>query len=69
MTKNNDLAIVKCKECGKEYQLKKGKLLADFQCDCGGDLISERKIKPAIIDGFVKGIIDELIIPDVKKRK
>ena len=29
---------VKCKKCGKEYDLKKGDKPSDFQCECGGDL-------------------------------
>ena len=30
--------IVKCKECEKEYEVKFLDKLADFQCECGGDL-------------------------------
>lgn len=30
--------IVKCKECGKEYQLKFTENYRKFQCECGGDL-------------------------------
>jgi hypothetical protein len=32
------LVIVRCKECGKEYQLKSSDNPSDFQCDCGGYL-------------------------------
>jgi hypothetical protein len=32
------LVIVKCKECGKEYQLKPGENPEDYQCECGGRL-------------------------------
>ncbi|MDY9922796.1 hypothetical protein [Methanobacterium sp.] len=30
--------IAKCKECGKEYELKFGQRTSNFQCECGGDL-------------------------------
>jgi hypothetical protein len=30
--------IVKCVECGKEYEVKFYNKLSNFQCDCGGDL-------------------------------
>lgn len=30
--------LAKCKECGKEYDLKKGERVSDFQCECGGKL-------------------------------
>lgn len=30
--------LAKCKECGKEYDLKKGEKASDFQCECGGKL-------------------------------
>lgn len=29
---------VKCKECGKEYELNSGDNPGNFQCDCGGNL-------------------------------
>ena len=32
------LVIVKCKECGQEYELERGQRSKDFQCECGGDL-------------------------------
>lgn len=32
------MPIVKCELCGKEYQLKSGENLSDFQCTCGGNL-------------------------------
>lgn len=31
---------VKCDKCGKEYILEKGENPSDYQCDCGGNLIS-----------------------------
>lgn len=32
------MVIVKCKECGKEYELGKGETSSNFQCECGGNL-------------------------------
>ena len=37
-----NLALVKCKKCGKEYQLEKGENTSDFQCECGGKLTRSR---------------------------
>ena len=30
--------IIKCKQCGKEYELESDKKLSEFQCECGGEL-------------------------------
>jgi len=30
--------IVKCKNCGKEYEVKTFTKLSNYQCECGGDL-------------------------------
>lgn len=30
--------LVKCIDCGQEYEIKKGDKPSDFQCNCGGEL-------------------------------
>lgn len=32
------MGIVKCLDCGKEYELNSGENPSDFQCECGGNL-------------------------------
>ncbi len=32
------MLIVKCKECGQEYELENGNNPSDFECNCGGEL-------------------------------
>ena len=32
------MVTIKCVNCGNEYQLKKGKIPSDLQCECGGKL-------------------------------
>jgi uncharacterized OB-fold protein len=32
------MVIVKCKNCGKEYEVKTFTKLSNYQCECGGDL-------------------------------
>lgn len=42
--------IVKCKECGNEYELEKGEKISDFLCECGSNL-EHRKT----INDYIKG--------------
>lgn len=37
-TKITSTVLVKCKECGKEYELEHGEKPSDFICKCGGNL-------------------------------
>jgi DNA-directed RNA polymerase subunit RPC12/RpoP len=33
--------ITRCEKCGKKYQLRQNEKLSDFQCECGGELLSK----------------------------
>lgn len=48
---------MKCKECGKEFQLGEGENPSDFQCDCGGNL------------GYVAEITREKLVEEIKPKK
>ena len=34
--------LAKCLKCGKEYELESDEKLSDFQCECGGELSSNK---------------------------
>ena len=36
--------IIKCKKCGKEYELGSNENLSDYQCECGGELSTNKKV-------------------------
>lgn len=38
------MVIVKCKGCGKEYELVNGENPSNYQCECGGNLIFDDKL-------------------------
>ncbi|MBI5458832.1 VRR-NUC domain-containing protein [Methanobacterium sp.] len=46
------MVIVRCVECGKEYELKEDENPENFQCECGGNLIYSNSLE----------VIDESII-------
>ena len=35
--------VVKCNECGNEYQLNDGDKPENYQCDCGGSLKNTKR--------------------------
>ena len=51
--------IVRCGECGEEYQLGSNQKLSDYQCKCGGKLFSNKVVteniskKPKVKKGFI----------------
>lgn len=40
------MVIVKCKECGQEYELEDDNNPSDFKCECGGNLEFKESIEP-----------------------
>ena len=64
--------IIKCKKCGKEYELGTNEKVSNFLCECGGELSPLKKTVQSNLTSTDKdksNIVDEFEKPNRNKRK
>jgi hypothetical protein len=61
--------IVRCKKCGKEYELNSNKKLSEFQCECGGELSPKMSSETVQSQTLKRSYVGDDLIETGKNRK